>query len=116
MELRLNIESLAQAGVPLGRLRATGGGANSPYWLQLKADITGKEVVTLNVAESGCLAGAILGGVAAGVYDSVPQAVEQLVQERTVYEPSAEMHRRYAEHFELYKQFWPAVRDIVHQL
>ena len=115
-DLRLNIDCLAQAGVDIQRLRATGGGAKSPYWLQLKADITDKEVVTLNVSESGCLGGAILGGVAIGVYDSVPQAVAQLVRERTVYEPDPGMHERYEDYFELYKQLWPRVRDIAHQL
>ncbi len=116
LELRLNLESLAQAGVAVNRLRATGGGSKSPYWLQLKADITGCEVVTINVTESGCQAGAILGGVAAGVYDSVTQAVAQLVRERTVYEPDAQAHESYAHHFELYKELWPSVRDIAHQL
>ncbi len=116
LDLRLNIDSIAQAGVQIQRLRATGGGAKSPYWLQLKADITGKEVVTLNVTESGCLAGAILGGVAAGVYDSVLEAVELLVHERTIFEPDAEMHQRYDQYFQLYQQLWPTVRDIVHQL
>jgi len=116
LDLRLNIDSLVQAGVDIQRLRATGGGAKSPYWLQLKADITGKEVVTLNVSESGCLAGAMLGGVATEVYDSVPQAVQQLVRERTLYKPDPEMHQRYERYFELYKQLWPQVREIIHQL
>ncbi len=116
LELRLNLESLAQAGVEVSRLRATGGGSKSPYWLQLKADITGCEVVTINVIESGCQAGAILGGVAAGVYSSIPEAVEQLVEERTVYEPDVQVHESYAHYFELYKRLWPSVRDIAHQL
>ncbi len=116
LELRLNLESLAQAGIEVSRLRATGGGSKSSYWLQLKADITGREVVTINVTESGCQAGAILGGVAAGVYSSIPDAVEQLVREGTVYEPDVQVHESYAHCFELYKQLWPAVRDIAHQL
>ena len=116
LDLRLNLESLEQAGVAVSRLRATGGGSKSPYWLQLKADITGREVVTINVVESGCQAGAILGGVATGVYDSVAQAVEQLVSEQTVYEPRVQVHETYQHYFGLYKQLWPAVREIVHQL
>ncbi len=116
LDLRLNLESLEEAGVEVSRLRATGGGSKSPYWLQLKADITGREVVTINVVESGCQAGAILGGVATGVYDSVERAVEQLVSEQTVYEPRAQVHESYQRYFELYQQLWPAVREIVHQL
>ncbi len=116
LDLRLNLETLMQAGVAVDRLRATGGDSKSPYWLQLKADITGREVVTINVVGSGCQAGAILGGVATGIYDSLEQAVEQLVQERTVYEPRAYVHERYARYFELYKQLWPSRRGIVYQL
>ena len=116
LDLRMNLESLAEAGVQVTRLRATGGGSKSPYWLQLKADITGCEVVTINVTESGCQAGAILGGVAAGVYNSVREAVEQLVREQTVYEPDVQVHESYAHYFALYRQFWPSVRDIAHKL
>ncbi len=116
LDLRMNLESLAEAGVQVTRLRATGGGSKSRYWLQLKADITGCEVVTINVIEGGCQAGAILGGVAAGVYKSVPEAVEQLVREQTVYEPDVQVHESYAHYFQLYKQLWPRVRDIAHQL
>jgi len=115
-ELALNIESLATAGVKIERLRATGGGSRSPLWLQLKADITGKEVVTLNVTESGCQAGAMLGGVAVGVYDSVEEAVRVLVREQTGYTPDSEAHKRYAEHFAIYRDLWPALRDVVHRM
>jgi xylulokinase len=115
-ELRLNIESLARAGVPLQRLRATGGGSKSPLWLQLKADITGKEVVTLNVTEGGCLAGAILGGVALGEYASVAEAVATLVVERDLYRPDQGRHEQYNRYYELYCQAWPALREITHAL
>ncbi len=116
LDLRLNLESLKQAGVEVSRLRATGGGSKSPYWLQLKADITGRQVVTINVVESGCQAGAILGGVATGVYESLQQAVEWLVHEQVVYEPRPAMYESYQHYFQLYQQLWPAVREIVHQL
>ncbi|MBC7287771.1 MAG: hypothetical protein H5T86_06950 [Armatimonadetes bacterium] len=115
-EMRLNVERLAQAGVRIDRLRCTGGGAKSPVWLQLKADIIGIPAVTINVTESGCQAGAILGGVAAGVYESVDAAVEQLVQERQVFEPNPQMHERYQPFYELYTQVWPTIRDISHRI
>lgn len=115
-ELALNIRELADAGVGIGTLRCTGGGSRSPYWLQLKADITGHECVTLNVSESGCQAAAMLGGVQAGVYASLEQAVETLVSESSRYEPREAEHERYREHFETYRQVWPAVRDVVHTM
>ncbi len=115
-EMRLNVERLGEAGVRIDRLRCTGGGAKSPVWLQIKADIIGVPAVTINVTESGCQAGAILGGVAAGVYSSVEEAVEQLVEEREVYEPRPEMHERYNEYYELYRDIWPTIADISHRI
>ena len=115
-ELNLNITALAEAGVKTDRLRATGGGSRSDTWLQLKADITGKEVVTLNVSEAGCLAGAMLGGVALGAWDSVPEAVGALVEERSSFEPRPEEHGKYQALYEVYEDAWPALADVIHRL
>ncbi|MEN6303886.1 MAG: FGGY-family carbohydrate kinase [Armatimonadia bacterium] len=115
-ELNLNTQSLQNAGVHIDRLRVTGGGSKSPAWLQLKADITGKEVVTLNVTESGCLAGAMLGGVATGEYTSVADATARLVKERDLYTPRADKHAAYQKLYKLYAKVWPAISDIMHEL
>jgi xylulokinase len=112
-EINLNIVSLAAAGVSVDRLRVTGGGSRSPLWLQLKADITGKEIVTLNVSESGCLAGAMLGGVATGEFASLAEATEALVHEKESYTPNAAQHAQYQDLYAIYAQLWPAVRDLV---
>ena len=48
-ELRINIETMRQAGIVINELRSVGGAAKSPIWLQIKADITGCKVATLKV-------------------------------------------------------------------
>ncbi len=115
-ELNLNITALAEAGVKIDRLRATGGGSRSDTWLQLKADITGKEVVTLNVSEAGCLAGAMLGGVALGVWKSVDEAVGALVREERSFQPRADEHEKYRGLYESYAAAWPALADVIHRI
>lgn len=115
-ELNMNMTSLAKAGVGIDRLRVTGGGSRSPLWLQLKADITGKQIVTLNVSEGGCLAGAMLGGVAAGVYRSVAEATEILVREKDVFDPNPARTAQYTELTALYGRVWPAIADVMHEL
>ena len=115
-ELDLNMRALDEAGVPINRLRATGGGSRSDTWLQLKADITGKPVVRLNVSESGCQAGAILGGVALGVWSDVREATDALVSEGESFEPRPTMKERYAGLRETYARSWPALREVTHQL
>ncbi len=115
-ELDLNIRALHEAGVSIDRLRATGGGSRSDTWLQLKADITGKPVVRLNVSESGCQAGAILGGVALGVWQDVREATDALVSEGESFQPRPELQERYHELRAAYADTWPALREIVHRL
>ena len=115
-ELNLNITSLEQAGVSVDRLRATGGGSRSDVWLQVKADITGKEVVTLNVSEAGCLAGAMLGGVALGVWGDLAEASAALVREDRSFQPRAAEHERYRPLQATYEQAWPALADLMHRL
>ena len=57
-------------------------------WCQIKADITGKKITTLQNKEIGCLGTAILAGVGSGVYSSIENAVEKLVKSKDVILPS----------------------------
>jgi xylulokinase len=116
-ELRLNLETLEKAaGVKIERLRAVGGGAKSKMWLQLKADMTGKEVVSLAVSECGCLGAAILAGVGIGEYASVDEAVELLVSEVDLFKPDRDMYDQYSERFAIYSDLYPTLRDITHRM
>ena len=78
-----------------------GGGASSPLWCQIKADMTGKTFVTLKNEETACLGSAILAGVASGVFESVEEAVGKGVAENKVYKPSgtdySECYKRYCD-------------------
>jgi len=102
--------------VEISRFRAMGGGSKSPMWLQLKADITGKEVVALAVSECGCLGAAILAGVGIGEYSSVDEAVKLLVKEKGSYQPNPEMHKRYSETYDIYKELYPTVKNLTHRM
>ena len=77
--LRSNLEYL---GLDVDEIRAMGGGANSPLWCQMKADMTGKRLVTLKNKETACLGSAILAGVGIGVFESVEKAAEKLELDR----------------------------------
>jgi len=116
-ELRLNLETLEKAaGVKIERLRAVGGGAKSKMWLQLKADMTNKEVVSLAVSECGCLGAAILAGVGIGEYNSLDEAVELLVSEVDLFQPDIDMHEQYTERFAIYSDIYPTLKDITHRI
>lgn len=60
-EMRYNQEKLAEHGIRFNRLYACGGGAKSPVWLQIKADILGCEILPVKSEETGAMGSAILG-------------------------------------------------------
>lgn len=113
-EMRLNLESIAGAGVEVHEIRAVGGGARSPLWMQIKADVLGRRVCTVGVSEAGCLAMAMLAGVATGEYRSLQEAVQATVRVTAEFEPS---HRSlYEEQFAIYRDVYPALRGVSHRL
>ena len=81
-------------------IRTMGGGAMSPLWCQIKADMTGKTFVTLKNDETACLGSAILAGTATGVFESIEKAVEIAVKPNKVYKPSG---KNYTDCYERYK-------------
>ena len=93
--------SLDYLGLEVDEIRAMGGGANSPLWCQMKADMTGKRLVTLKNKETACLGSAILAGVGVGAFDSVEKAAERIELSR-VYESKG---TDYTECYERYLKY-----------
>ena len=96
--LKSNLDYL---GLDVDEIRAMGGGANSPLWCQMKADMTGKRLVTLKNKETACLGSAILAGVGVGAFDSVEKAAE-MIELGHVYES---VGTDYAECYERYLKY-----------
>lgn len=78
--LKSNLEYL---GIDVQEIRAMGGGATSPFWCQMKADMTGKRLVTLKNKETACLGSAILAGVGVGKFASVEEATKMIQLDKT---------------------------------
>ena len=72
----------------IGEIRITGGGASSPLWAQIKADVTGKTLRTLREAETACLGAAIFAAVGVGAFDSIPAAARACAATDRTYTPS----------------------------
>lgn len=114
-EMRLNIEKLAEAGIHIQALNATGGCAKSKLWLQMKADILGVPVTRMSVDEAGTIGGIMLTGVATGLYANLEEAAKALVRPVEVYKPRREMHGRYEKHYMRYRGLYASVRPLVGQ-
>lgn len=101
---------LEYLNIPVTEIIAIGGGAKSPLWRQIKADITGKKVVTLKNKETGCLGTAILAGYGSGVYTDINEAVSKIVERKDETTPKADkvdaddVYKKYLELEELLLQ------------
>jgi len=91
-------------GEPPRELLALGGGAKSPLWLQIIADVMGLPVLVPRVTETGTLGAAILAGVGVGLYESVEGASERLVEIVSCHQPRAEYRARYDALYSLYRE------------
>lgn len=95
--LRDATAGLRSLGVEVSVLRATGGGARSDRWLQLKADATGLPVERPAVREAGAFAAALLAGSAVAALPPPEAAVRELVTVDRRFEPDASRHARHVE-------------------
>lgn len=102
--LRKNCEYIAKKGMTLSRIIATGGGAKSPIWCQLQADITGLPVCIPAEKEAACLGAAMICAVSAGQFDSFAAAADACVAMSTQYtpNPSERLDRKYRRFCALY--------------
>ncbi|MBS7262674.1 MAG: carbohydrate kinase [Eubacteriales bacterium] len=109
-EVKVNFECLAASGIRIGSMCATGGGSRSADWLQLKSDILGIPISTLNVSEAGTVGSVVLAGIATGELASTADA-GRIVRPVRTFEPGPDAPR-YAELYEKYKRIYPAVKEI----
>lgn len=110
--LRKNCDAIAAKGTKPDHIIATGGGAKSPVWCQLQADITGLPVVVPREKEAACLGAAIVAAVSDRQYADYAQAAAHCVAMVTRYEPhpSAFLETKYRRFALLYQAGIQAAR------
>ncbi len=98
--------------IPVTSIRLGGGGARSPLWRQIQADVYGREVEIVAAEEGAAYGAAILAGTGAGGWSSVEQACDAIVKvaKRITPHPldSATMQKAYG----TYRKIYPALRQI----
>jgi xylulokinase len=108
--LRDSFEILEEMGVPIREVRASGGGARSPLWRQIQADVTGREHVTINVDEGPAFGVALLAGVGTGVWSSAAEACRATIQVVDHCRPEAEGRAVYDSYYPVYRGLYPALK------
>jgi len=115
-EMALNARVLGECGAEIDSFRAIGGGAKSPYWMQLKADLLGKPVHAMKVSEAVCLGASILAGTATGRYKSARKASLAISKIERTYQPDARKAKIYKERFAQYRELYPSLKGWLHKI
>lgn len=107
------IESVVGAGASQ-QVRLSGGGAKSPVWRQILADVIGAPLVTTNSTEGAAFGAALLAAVGAGIYPDVGAACAAAIRltGETVPNPAADYARPYA----AYRGLYPALKESFTQI
>ncbi len=107
------VRALGELGVDVSEFVATGGGARSDAWLQIKADIFGVPFVRPEVTEASTLGAALLAGLATGVLASPGEAAGRFVRPDRTFEPDASRHAIYQDRLADYRRLYPALKDLL---
>lgn len=100
-----------EMGIPIDDMTACGGGARSPLWRQMLADMYGCGVATLAADEGPALGVAILAGVGTGIYESVESACDRMVKKKPAQPPQKENSAVYARYYDVFRSLYPAMKD-----
>jgi xylulokinase len=98
--------------LPVRSVRLGGGGARSPLWRQIQADVFGRAVETVTAEEGAAYGAAILAGVGGGVWPTVDAACEALVHTNQVIQPDVRVVERMNARYEEYRLIYPALKGI----
>ncbi len=112
-EMYLNYKSMAGTGIHFKKFHATGGGARSNVWMQMKADVFNKPVTTLRTPDAGTVGSAMMTGIAVGIFKDLDDAADHMVEQVSTFEPRQQMHEEYMKIYERYEKLYDAVRPLV---
>lgn len=108
--LRDITERFTELGLGTGEIRVVGGGRRSATWMQIKADVTGRPVCGVDVAEATVLGAALLAAVAAGTFADLDEAVAHRVRiGGAAYVPDPHTRALYDEAYGRYRALFDAV-------
>ncbi len=112
-EILLNFNTLKSFTGEIKEIRATGGGAASDVWLQIKADILNTDIISLDCKEVGAAGTAALCGVAMDMYKDLNSAVSKMAPIKKIFKPNENNKIRYAELYSKYEKLYTSVRGLM---
>jgi len=110
--LRDSLEVARSIGVDPKRTKICGGGAKSPLWRKIIANVMNMKVDIIESEEGPGYGAAILAAVGCGVYPSVEEAAKKLVKVVATEEPDPELVAKYEERYRKFRKFYPALKGL----
>jgi len=110
--LRDSFELMKSVGLTtIQQVRVSGGGARSPLWRQILADVLNSELVTVNTTEGAADGAALLAGVGAGIWPDVDTACAQVIHVTGSTQPEPNAAARYNAVYAEYRGLYPALKN-----
>ena len=110
--IRDSFEIAKSLGIDIKRSKICGGGAKSPLWKKIIANVLNIDIDVIESEEGPGYGGAMLAAVACGEYASVEEAAEKLVKVVDTVKPDAEVAARYEERYRQFAQVYPTVKEL----
>lgn len=110
--LRDSLEVARSLGAAPERTTICGGGAKSPLWRKIVANVMNMKVDTVEIEEGPAYGGAILAAVADKKFESVEAAAKTIIKKKDTTEPDPVLVEKYAAGYEKFKKFYPALKGL----
>jgi xylulokinase len=110
--IRDSFEVAKSLGIAIPRSFLCGGGAKSPLWRKIFANVLGIPLDMVKTEQGPGYGGAMLAMVGCGVYPSVQAAADALVELTSTTEPDSELTARYEAQYQKFKRIYPAMREL----
>ncbi|MCR5160341.1 MAG: xylulokinase [Lachnospiraceae bacterium] len=114
--LRDCLEIAKSLGISLERTKIVGGGAKSPLWRKIIANVMGLKVDVPACEEGPSMGGAMLAMVACGAYANVEEAAAAIVRIVDTIEPDPELVEKYNARYDQFRRIYPAVKELFGQI
>lgn len=110
--LRDSLEVARSLGIELERTKICGGGAKSPLWKKMIANIMNLKVDVIESEEGPALGAAMLAAVGCGAYPDVETVAGKVVKVIDTIEPEPELVQKYEERYQEFRKIYPAVKEL----
>ena len=110
------MELARSQGIRIERSNICGGGAKSPLWKKIFANVLNVKLDIVASEQVPCMGGAMLAMVADGTYGSVKEACSALVRVADTVEPEAELVALYEQRYQQYRKIYPALKSVFAEL